>query len=51
MCGETPTDLHMRVPAPKTNFVGVSVTLTLTKRQATIKYKFQSGREPRELED
>jgi hypothetical protein len=38
-------------PAPTTNFVGLSVTLTETHRTAAINSKFQSGREPRNLED
>jgi hypothetical protein len=36
LCGETPTNLHMGVPAPTTNFDGWSVTLTETQRQAAI---------------
>jgi hypothetical protein len=51
LCGQTPTNLRMGVPAPKTNFVGLSVTLTETPRKAAINSPFQSGREPRELED
>jgi hypothetical protein len=49
--GHTPTDLRMGVPAPKTNFASVSVTLTETQRKDAINSKFQSGREPRELEE
>jgi hypothetical protein len=51
LCGETPTDLRMGVPAPKTNFVGLSITLTETQRKVAIDFPFQSGREPRDLED
>jgi hypothetical protein len=51
LCGQTPTDLRMGVPAPTTTFVGLPVTLTETQRKAAIDYKFQSGRELRELED
>jgi hypothetical protein len=51
LCGETPTDLRMGVPAPTTNSVGLSVTLIETPRKAAINSKFQSGREPRDLED
>jgi predicted phosphoadenosine phosphosulfate sulfurtransferase len=36
---------------PTTNFVGLPVTLTNTQRKAAINSKFQSRREPRELED
>jgi hypothetical protein len=36
LCGETPTDLRMGVPAPTMNFVGLSVTLTETHRKAGI---------------
>jgi hypothetical protein len=50
-CGETPSDLRMGVPAPKTNFDGLSVTLIETQRKAAINSKFESGREPRKLED
>jgi hypothetical protein len=51
LCGETLAGLRMGVPAPITNFVGLSVTLTETQRKAAINSKFQSGREPRDLED
>jgi hypothetical protein len=47
----TPTDMRMGVVVPTTNFDGLHVTLTETHRKAAINYKFQSGREPRELED
>jgi hypothetical protein len=49
--GHTPTDLRMGVSAPKTNLVSLPVTLTETQRKAAISSKFQSCREPRELED
>jgi phage tail sheath gpL-like len=51
LCGETPTDLRMGVPAPKTNFASLSIILTQAHRKATINSTFQSDREPRELED
>jgi hypothetical protein len=51
LCGETPTDLCMGATAHATNFAGLSVTLIETHLKATINYKFQSGHEPRELED
>jgi hypothetical protein len=51
LCGETPTDLRMGVPAPTTNFVGLSVTLNETKRKAAINFRYKSCRDPRELED
>jgi hypothetical protein len=49
--GHTPTDLRMDVPAPKTNLVGLPVTLTETQRKTAINSKFQSRRQPRELEE
>jgi hypothetical protein len=36
LCGETPTDFHMGLLAPTTNFVGLSVTLNETQRKAAI---------------
>jgi hypothetical protein len=36
---------------PTTKFVGLPVTQTATQRKAAINSKFQSRREPRELED
>jgi hypothetical protein len=50
LCGLTPTDLRTRVHAPTTNFAGLPVTLTETRRKAAINSKFLFGREPRELE-
>jgi hypothetical protein len=50
-CGEAPTDLRMGVLAPSTNFASLSVTLNETQRNAAIHSPFQSGREPRDLED
>jgi hypothetical protein len=41
----------MGVQTPTTNFVGLHATLTETQRKVAINYKFQSGREPREVED
>jgi hypothetical protein len=51
MCGETPTDLRMGVPAHTTNFACLSVTLTETQRKVAINSRYHSGRDPRELED
>jgi hypothetical protein len=51
LCRQTPTDLRMGAPVATTNFVGLPVTLTWTQRKAAINSDFQSGREPRELED
>jgi hypothetical protein len=51
MCGETPTDLRMGVPAPRAKFVGLTVTLTKMQRKAAINSRYQSGRDARELED
>jgi hypothetical protein len=51
MCGETPTDLRMRVPAPTTNFVGMTVTLDDTQRQEAINAPIHSGQYVRKLED
>jgi hypothetical protein len=41
LCGETPTDLRMGVPAPTTNFVGLTVTLTETQRKVAINAPYQ----------
>jgi hypothetical protein len=52
LCGETPTDLRVGVPAPTTNFVGLFVTLIQTQREATINARHQLlGRDSRKLED
>jgi hypothetical protein len=51
LCGETPTDLHMRVPAPTTNFLGLSVTLTETQRKVVINSPCQLRQDARTLED
>jgi hypothetical protein len=51
LCGQTPTDLRMGAFVPTTNFACLHVTLTETKRKASINYKSQYGPEPRELED
>jgi branched-subunit amino acid ABC-type transport system permease component len=50
MCGETPTDLRMGIPAPTTNFVGLTVTLIETQRKVAINSRYQFGRDARELE-
>jgi hypothetical protein len=36
LCGETPTDLRMGVPAPTTKFDGLTVTVNKTERKAEI---------------
>jgi hypothetical protein len=41
----------MEIPAPTTNFVGLTVTLTETQRKAAINSRYQSSRDARELED
>jgi hypothetical protein len=51
LCGEMPTDLRIGIPAPTTNFVGLTVTLTETQRKAAINSRYQSSRDARELED
>jgi hypothetical protein len=51
LCGETPSCLRMGVPAPKANFVGMSVTETETQRKAAINAPYQSRQEPRKLMD
>jgi hypothetical protein len=51
LCGHTPNDLRMGALVPTTNFVDLPLTLTETQRKAEINSRFQSGREPRELED
>jgi hypothetical protein len=38
-------------PIPTTNFAGLCVTLTETKRKAAVNSQFQSSRYPNELED
>jgi hypothetical protein len=51
MCGKTPTDLRIGVPAPTTNFGGSTVTLIETQRKAAINARYKLGRDSRELED
>jgi hypothetical protein len=51
LCGETPIDLRMRVPAPKTDFSDLSVMLTETEREAAINVPGQCGQEQRKLEE
>jgi hypothetical protein len=51
LCGETPTDLRVRMPIPTRNLVGLPVTLTETQRKAAINSPFQSGSNARDLED
>jgi ADP-ribose pyrophosphatase YjhB (NUDIX family) len=51
LCGQTPTDLRIGALVTTSNFTGLPVTHTETQRKAAINSKFQSGRDPRELED
>jgi hypothetical protein len=51
LCGETPNDLRMRVPAPTTSFAGVEVTLTETQCKATINALSPARQDARNLED
>jgi hypothetical protein len=40
-----------RVPPPTTNFVGLTITLTKTRRKAAINSRYQTCHDTRELED
>jgi hypothetical protein len=40
-CKEMPTELHMGIPAPTTNFFGLSVTFIETQRKAAINDLYQ----------
>jgi hypothetical protein len=51
LCGETPTDLRMGVPAPTTNFVGLTETLIETQRKSAVNSRYKSSRDACELED
>jgi hypothetical protein len=51
LCGETPTDLRMLVQPLVINFVGLSVTINETQRNAAIQYVAQNGREARNIKD
>jgi hypothetical protein len=51
MCGETPTVLRMGDPAPTTNSLGLPVTRIETHRKAAINSRYQSSRDPHELEN
>jgi hypothetical protein len=51
LCGETPPDLRMGVPAPTTSFVGLDVKLTETQRKATIHARDQKGQDAHKLEE
>jgi hypothetical protein len=54
LCGETPTDLRMKVLDPTTTFVGLTITLTETQRKAAINSAYHTSRDAphaRELED
>jgi hypothetical protein len=49
--GQTPIDLRMGAHVSTTNFDGLLVALNETQCKVATNYKFQFGREPRELED
>jgi predicted oxidoreductase len=49
--GETPSNLRMGVPNHVTKFDGLSITLTNTKRKATINAPYQSGQYAHKLEE
>jgi hypothetical protein len=49
--GETPNDLRMGIPAPTTNFVGISVILTKTQRKVAINETYQYRQNTRKLEE
>jgi hypothetical protein len=51
LCGEIPIDLRMGIPAPTTNFDGLTVTPSETQRKATIKSIYQTCPDARELEE
>jgi hypothetical protein len=51
LCGETPTDLRVETPMPTTDLADLLVTLTGTQRKAAVNSPFQSGKDPRELEN
>jgi hypothetical protein len=54
LCRETPTHLRMKIPAPTTTFIGLTITLTETQRKAAIKSAYHTSRDAphaRELED
>jgi hypothetical protein len=50
ICGENPTDLRMGVPAPTTNFDGLSITLIEMQRKAAIISTYQTCQDARALE-
>jgi hypothetical protein len=51
LCGEPPNDLRVGTPMPMRNLAGLPVTLTETRRKASINSPFQSGENARNLED
>jgi hypothetical protein len=51
LCGDTPTDLRMGVPAPTTNFVCLTAPINETQRLAAISSRYQSSSDARELEN
>jgi hypothetical protein len=51
LCGETPTDLPVGVPAPTTSFVGMTATQTETHRKAAINAPYRCGQDARKQEE
>jgi cytochrome P450 len=51
LCGETPTNLRMGVPAPITNFDDMSAAPTETHCKAAINAPYQSRQDARKLEE
>jgi ADP-ribose pyrophosphatase YjhB (NUDIX family) len=51
LSGQTPTDLSVGIPMPKTNLAGLHVTLTETERKVAVNSPLQSGNNTRELKD
>jgi hypothetical protein len=49
LCGETPIDSRMRVPAATTKFVGMTITLTETQRKAAINAPYMFGQDARKV--
>jgi hypothetical protein len=51
LCGKTPNNLCMGVPATTTNFVGLEVTLNETQGKAVYDDPYLSEQDKRKLED
>jgi hypothetical protein len=49
VCGETPNDFRMEVPAPSTNFASHELTMIETQRKAAIYVPYQSGQDANKL--